>query len=97
MLNSATCMWCLPDTEPPQLGSDWQALGLGEGAYQDLGTARWGPACTGGAESSVQGTSAPERPQVWGDQPLGFLSSYDSHTHRGGAPWSPAHIHTGSP
>ena len=26
----------------------------------------------------------PRGPQVWGDQPLGFLSGYDSHTHRGG-------------
>ena len=31
VLNSATRMWCLPDTEPPQLGSDWRELGLGEG------------------------------------------------------------------
>lgn len=83
VLNSATCMWCLPDTEPPQLGSDWQALGLGEGATKIWALHAGDLLVLEERELRARDLS-PRGPQVWGDQPLGFLSSYDSHTHRGG-------------
>lgn len=71
MLNSATCMWCLSDMEPPQLGSDWWALGLGEGAA-NIWALHTGDLLVLEEWSSVQGTSAPEDPRS------GVTSLWDS-------------------